>query len=299
MTGVRRVAVALVCLGSTVSLSAWQAVFQSSATAVVVDVAVTRDGKPVADLAAGEFRLTDNGVTQTITTVSRERLPVDVTFVPDLSGRTEGPLLDSFRRAIDDVLGRLRAEDRASLVLFDPHIREVTGLERSRLQIRAASGLETGAATALLDAVAASLVRPDDPGRRRMVVVFSAGQDAASFLDEADVIDVAARSGVTIFSVAVTDGTMRVPQQPANAGLLEALAEATGGLVAVVQRDEDVSLSFVRAFEAFRTSYVLQYTPAGVTPGGWHSLEVRVTRPGRHDVRARKGYFGAPAPAAR
>jgi hypothetical protein len=49
---------------------------------------------------------------------------------------------------------------------------------------------------------------------------------------------------------------------------------------------------------AFRTSYVIQYTPSNVAGPGWHELDVRVTRPARATVRARKGYFGDPAPAA-
>ena len=271
---------------------AQQPTFRGSAETVVIDVSVTENGVDVPNLTVNDFRLTDNSVPQTITSVSRQALPIDVTFVLDVSGQTEGPLLDSLRRAIDDVVARLGVGDRASYVLFDPWIREVEGIERSRLSITADRRPSAGSASSLLDAVAASLVRQSDPGRRRMVMVFSDGQDAASFLDESDLVDIARRSDVTVFVVAVTDGTTRTPLRPANAGLLAALAQATGGVMAVVQRDQDVSASFIRALTAFRTTYVLQYAPATVAAAGWHDVEVRVTRPGRYQLHARRGYFG-------
>jgi hypothetical protein len=42
----------------------------------------------------------------------------------------------------------------------------------------------------------------------------------------------------------------------------------------------------------FRSSYLLQYSPAGVAPGGWHELTVRVPRFPNYKIRARRGYFG-------
>ena len=97
---------------------------------------------------------------------------------------------------------------------------------------------------------------------------------------------------MAVFVVAVTDGTSRVPQRPSNERMLRALANATGGAVAVVQRDADLGASFIRELEDFRTSYVLRYSPNGVPAGGWHDVDVRLNRQGRFEVRARKGYFG-------
>ena len=73
--------------------------------------------------------------------------------------------------------------------------------------------------------------------------------------------------------------------------LFTGLANATGGALDVLQRDEDLSGSFAQAFEEFRTSYVLSYTYEGPDLPGWHQLQVRVTRPGTYEVRARQGYF--------
>jgi hypothetical protein len=49
--------------------------------------------------------------------------------------------------------------------------------------------------------------------------------------------------------------------------------------------------TFRKAFEDFRNSYVLQYTPKGVAAPGWHAIEVRVAGKRAYRVSARKGYL--------
>src|SRR5690606_26969700 len=147
----------------------------------------------------------------------------------------EGPLLDAFRRAMDRVLEQRRPDDRARLVLFDPRIREVELLESHRLSIEADTGISPDTATSLLDALAVSLIRPPDPGRRRMAILFSSGRDGGSFLAEEEVVEVATRSGVTVFAVALTDGTTRTPQPPPRPGLMQSLTATTGGVLTVLQ----------------------------------------------------------------
>lgn len=279
--------VALALVGAA---SAPQApMFRSSVDTVLVDVSVTRAGQPVTGLTAPDFRVTDNGVSQALADVSQETLPIDLTVVADLSATADGAPLDALRRSIDEILGRLQPADRASLIVFDQRMREVD-LRARRLSITVDSTWSASSPAALFDAAAAALITPIEASRRRMVILFTEGQDQGSFLDEVDVADVASRGGATVFVVAVTDGTARVPRHPANLGLLARLTDLTGGLLAVVQRDEDLSASFVRAFEDFRTSYVLRYTPTGVPAAGWHALAVTLVGRSGLDVRARQGY---------
>ena len=149
-----------------------QPTFRLATPSVVLDVSVTRDGKPVAGLTVPDFRLADNGVRQTITDVSREQLSVDVTLIADLSGTAEGPRLDAFRRALSLTLRSLGAGDRARLVLFDPRIQEIAGLEKAgEVMLNSEVRAGDGGASALLDAVAVSLIRKPDPFYRRMAIV--------------------------------------------------------------------------------------------------------------------------------
>lgn len=48
---------------------------------------------------------------------------------------------------------------------------------------------------------------------------------------------------------------------------------------------------FRQILEDYRQRYVLQYEPSGVARDGWHDIKVELTRFGRYDIRARRGYY--------
>ena len=67
------------------------------------------------------------------------------------------------------------------------------------------------------------------------------------------------------------------------------LAMETGGVVVRALPGDNLSTTFKRILDEFRSSYVLHFTPRGVERSGVHTLDVRVKRSGV-DVRARKAY---------
>ena len=285
------IAVALAC-----PLAAQQPVFRAATDLVVVDVSVQQGGRLVADLTTADFALSDNGVAQTLVDVSREALPIDIDLIVDTSGSIDGARYAALTRALDAVRSQLREDDRARVLTFNQHMRDAGLLTRDR-NLSDVLGTTSGS-TALYDALVAGFIVPLEPNRRRMAIVFTDGIDVSSLLSSDDVADVALRSGVTVFSVVLSDNT---PVQTAlgtflagavGEGLLRQLSTTTGGAFTAIQNDAELGPSFVRALGDFRTSYVLRYTASGTQKSGWHELNVRVTRAGRYDVRARKGYFG-------
>jgi hypothetical protein len=69
--------------------------------------------------------------------------------------------------------------------------------------------------------------------------------------------------------------------------------EQSSAATRFVLNDNMLDESFLKAFEDFRTSYVVRYTLAGVPRPGWHAVTVKITRPGRlYQVRTRTGYMG-------
>lgn len=267
-------------------------VFRASTASVTVDVSVRQNGRPVIDLGPGDFELHDSELVQQVTEVTRETLPIDVTCIIDLSGSVQGPVLNALTRAVASVGQRLRPTDRASILTFNHQIRQIRALSAGGWSADLSIGTPSGL-TSLFDAVTASLIVSPEVGRRRMAIVFTDGLDTTSFLDGSNMIDIARRSSTSVFTVALSEGTLRNPQQPAHEALFAALADTTGGALDVLQRDEDVSGTFATAFDEFRTSYVVHYTYDGPARAGWHPVSVRVTRPGEFEVRARQGYFSA------
>jgi len=71
---------------------------------------------------------------------------------------------------------------------------------------------------------------------------------------------------------------------------LDDLVSPTAGQVFTFDARESIGRQFRRVLDDYRSGYVLQYVPEGVKAEGWHDITVTVTRPGKYDVRARKGY---------
>ena len=74
--------------------------------------------------------------------------------------------------------------------------------------------------------------------------------------------------------------------------LADAAARTGGALYPPTPKDAELVPSFERAIEAFRGSYVLYFSPTGVTRTGWHALTVDLVKPGNFQLRARQGYYG-------
>jgi VWFA-related protein len=71
---------------------------------------------------------------------------------------------------------------------------------------------------------------------------------------------------------------------------LNDLVSPTAGRVFTFDAKQSVGREFRRVLDEYRSGYVLQYVPEGVPAAGWHDIAVTLTRPGKYDVRARKGY---------
>jgi VWFA-related protein len=138
-------------------------------------------------------------------------------------------------------------------------------------------------------------------------LIFSDGDDTASWNDPRDVLAIARRSDVVVYSVTLGARLERADPAAARQDALERqwsplhpraygrqflpLPTAdTGGALLRAERTQQLRETFARVVAEFKSRYVLMYTPRGVAPDGWHALDVRVKgRDGR--VTARRGYL--------
>jgi uncharacterized protein YegL len=296
-----------------------QQTFRGAVDLVQLEVSVTdnRD-RPVTNLTAEDFEVTDNGARQKILSLTYETVPIDVTLVVDVSASVQGRLLNAIVSAASQIRERLRDDDRLAIVEFSQRVRERVALAGAAEVGEVALGPAEGW-TSLNDAIATAVSMPPLNDRRQMVLVFTDGHDTVSFLDEDTVLDVARRSRAAVFVVAA--GAFRVPTARSLSGVRVSttayendffgqVAAATGG---VVQRVPSMTIThprsgsvrftrntyanflddaFIKAFDDFRNSYILHYAVEGAPRLGWHDVEVRAIRRGRHQVRSRTGYFG-------
>ena len=287
--------------GQTASPTQEQApVFRAGADIVSVEASVRRDRRAVTGLKSTDFELLDNGVAQEIAEVSYEKLPIDVTVLLDTSASVTGASLDRLRDALRQLRTDLGAKDRLRLVTFNMRVRRLIDFGDPRaVTDKALASLDGAGSSAVFDSLAVALAGTTPPGRRQLVVLFSDGQDSSSISDADTLLDVARRSTPTV-AVVLSSASRQRPAAllrnstklaSATVGeLVDQIASETGGFVAAVGPEEDVTSTFRRVLEQFRTSYVLYFTPKGVERQGSHTLEVRVKN-AKVDVRARRGYI--------
>ena len=274
-------------------------VFRAGADVVAVEASVRRDRRPVAGLKAEDFELLDNGVPQHIVDVNPEKLPIDVTVLLDVSASVTGPALDELRRALRQLRGDLGAVDRLRLVTFNMGMHRVVDFTEPAPSIdRALASVGGAGSSAVFDTLAVALTAPVPPGRRQLVVLFSDGQDSSSITDAETLLDVARRTTPTVAVVLTSSARQRPASLLRTATKLgsatvgevaDQIAGETGGFVASIEPGDNLTSTFRRVLDQFRSSYVLFFTPTGVDRQGSHTLEVRVKRV-KADVRARRSY---------
>jgi VWFA-related protein len=270
-----------------------QPIFRASTDAVTVDVSVRDRTRVVTDLTAADFEIFDNDVLQQVTDVSFGKLPIDVTLALDVSLSVTGTLLERLRLAVRQLMSDLRREDRLKLVTFNMRISRIVDFTSDPAEIdRAIRTATAGGGSSIWDAIGVALVSASEPNRRQLVVVFTDGADGTSTMTPDALVDLSRRTNASVTSV--VPGALGVigRQSPGGAAVLQKLGAETGGtVISVTSPNQDLTATFRRALDEFRSSYVLHYTPRNVERNGYHTLRVSVKRSPTFTVRARKGYF--------
>jgi Ca-activated chloride channel family protein len=289
----RRLVLVLVALALTAPLVAQQKIKVSTAS---VPVYVTvEDGTKhlVPDLIQDDFEVLDNGKPQTLSVFENKPTPITVTVMIDSSGSMT-LALDFVKDGAEQFLLRLLPEDQAQVGEFNDKIRFHPGTfisDRDRLVYLLKNELDFGYPTRLWDAVDESVDRLAPMDGRRVVLVFTDGDDSASKLGLTHVMDHARADDVMVYAIGLVNeyfnGQQRVRSQPDRG--LKKLAEDTGGGYFELKRTADLGETFTRVAEELHSQYVLGFSPETMD-GKVHKLDVRVKKPGM-TARARKSYL--------
>ncbi len=263
---------------------AQQAVFEAAVDSVRVDVDVRRGGRPVTGLTAADFQIVDDGVPQRAELVSTTALPLNVVLALDGSASLEPREREHLVAAGQRVVATLRPGETAAVVTFADRvaIRTLFTADPARLRTLVAAPMPLGD-TALHDAAHVAMLLGASAIGRPLVILFSNGNDTASVLTEAAVLDTARRTGAVV--CVVTTG--------AESSVLPKLADVTGGVFVKESSLDAVAARFDEILDRFRQRYLVSFTPTRKGKAGWHVLDVKIKGGGQ--VRARSGYWAGPA----
>ena len=253
------------------------------------------DKRLVPDLAIEDFDVLDNGKPVTLTQFSNEPQPFSAVVMLDTSASMTASL-ELLKDAAEQFVIRMLPEDRGMVGAFNDKIQFPVGnltSDRDDL-IGALRELGFGNPTRLYDAVEASIQQLRDVQGRRVVLVFTDGDDTASKIGMGKVLEQARADEVMIYSIGLEsvffNGQSKVRTRPDRG--LRKLSDETGGGYFELKNSDDLGPTFTRVAQELHSQYVLGFPPA--TDGKLHKLEVRVKKMGL-TARARKSYL---APAA-
>lgn len=272
-----------------------QPLFRSAVRTVPIYATVLDSSlRLIPDLTQADFTVLDNGKPAEIALFSSDPQPFTAVVMLDTSASMTANL-KLLNRAAEQFLLRLLPVDRAQVGAFNDKIQlsgEFTN-DRDAL-ISALDDLYFGNPTRLNDAIATSLDALEGVDGRRVILVFTDGEDTSSRVRFGTVLDRARDEEVMVYSIGLEseffNGVRVVRSRPSRD--LRKISEETGGGYFELKQTAELAPTFSRVAQELRSQYLIGFAPANLD-GKVHKLEVKVNRPGM-TVRARKSYLAAP-----
>lgn len=267
--------------------------FQSGIEVTSLAATVTdRDGHPVTGLAREAFEVYEDGVLQTITQFTNERVPIGLGVLLDCSDSMYGKRMDDARAAVDRLLFELLdSADEFFLMAFNHRPRALTGWTREPGDVRhALAGLRPSGGTAIYDSILDALPLIEKRARQRAaILIISDGADTASTATLRELRPALRRSDTFVYAIAIDSPDRQPINTRVNPAALREITAESGGRTEIVQTSAQLDEAAARIADELNHQYVLGYTSSHGADGQYHSLRVRV--PGSDDrVRARNGY---------
>jgi len=276
-------------------LSGQQATFKAGTSIVPVLTTVTdSQGRLVPNLEQEEFTILDNGKLQPISFFQNETQPFTVVVMLDFSASMTANL-DLLKQATEQFLLRLLPADKGQVGAFSDKIQFSGTFTNNRDSlIKDLSDLQFGNPTRLYDAIEASIDVLKDVDGRRIVLVFTDGDDTASKRDMGDVLVKARETETMIYAIGLESeiaiGPGRMQRTRPDRGLRK-LADETGGGYFELKKTAELAPTFTRVAAELHSLYTIGFTPTAFD-NKEHKLEVKTKTPGQN-ARARKSYVAS------
>jgi len=275
---------------SAVALAAQQPqgpIFKAGTQVVSLFVTVADAQKRlVPDLTKDDFEVFDNEKPQTITYFDNSVHPITVVVMLDTSGSMT-LTIDLLKRAAEQFLLRLLPDDKAKVGAFNDKVQISARFSNNRDQlISAVKDLDYGNGTRLWDAVALSLDELKGVDGRKVILIFTDGDDTASKVGLGSMIDRARAEEVMVYAIGLESHFMNQRTKPD--GGLRKIADETGGGYFELKKTADLAPTFTKVASELHSQYVIGFSPTQLD-NRVHKLMVKM-KPAGLTARARKSY---------
>ena len=253
---------------------------------VQVTAVVNDRGRFIGGLPPSAFRVIEDKVPQKITHFSSEGSPLELVIAVDVSESMTNAM-PQLKTAVKKFLGALSPKDQVTLTAFNDSLFTLTRRETTpENRLRAVDRLAPWGGTALYDVIVRGLQQLSKLPGRRVLVVFSDGDDRTSH-STIELVDQAVRSSdATLFMVALGRGV----RNEALKTRIERLADLSGGRALFVERSDQLDAPFAAIIEELANQYLIGYESSNPKrDGAWREIKVELPKHS-YSVRARQGY---------
>jgi Ca-activated chloride channel family protein len=275
-------------------------IFRSSASMVALNVTVLDGNKPVGGLERADFEVYEDGVQQTLRFFESRAVPLDVILLLDTSSSMRDKM-EVVHDAARGFMTMLRPEDRGAVVSFSDSVKVVQPLTADPSLIEAAIGATNArGATSLYNALYVALKEfgraVGDTGevRRQAIAVLSDGEDTASLLSFDDVMKLARKMGVGVYTIALqSELTARGRQRQFSDAeyAMRTLARETGAQSFFPRTVHDLKGVYDAITDELTSQYSIGYSPTNARADGrFRRIIVRVATNPHYRPRTRTGY---------
>ena len=280
-------------------------VFRSGASLVALNITVTDgDKKYVTGLQPDDFAVFEDGVQQKVQFFEASEVPVDLIVLLD-SSASMSDKMDVVHEAALGFLRNLRDGDRGAVVTFSNGVNVSQELTSDRTLLEAAIRRTTAhGATALYNALYVALKQfgrgAQDSGsvRRQAIAVLSDGEDTSSLVSFDDVMALARKSGVSIYTIGLQSKFAAARNASGRRYFseseysLKTLAQETGAQSFFPDRVSELKGVYAHIAQELSAQYSIGYSPTNTRPDGrFRRIVVRITSRPELRPRARTGYL--------
>jgi Ca-activated chloride channel family protein len=274
--------------------------FSSAVDVVNLNVSVS-DGKDrhVTGLAATDFKIFEDGVPQQLVVFTQERLPISLAILID-SSLSMQPSLPAVKTAAMRLVRALQPDDQAEIIQFNHRFTVLQDFTNDQgLLETAVNGIRAEGATGIYNALYLTLKDPkfrkkDDELRRQAVVVLSDGEDTSSMVSDEQVLSLAKKENVTVFSISLRQPrplTLDTEAPDRAAFFLTSLARDTGGRSYFPAGLAQIDGVYDKIADELRTQYALGYISSNpIRDGKWRRIAI-FTAQGNLMLRHKQGYY--------
>jgi Ca-activated chloride channel homolog len=276
--------------------------FRGGIDVVSLNVTVTDGGSRsfVRDLERGEFAVYEDGVKQELTYFTKAQLPIALSLLIDTSASMEDKIKTA-QEAATGFVKRLRPSDLGQVIDFDNRVTILQQFTSNQEQLDAAiRRTVANGSTSLHNAIYISLkelkkVRAKDTEdvRRQAIVVLSDGEDTSSLVPFEEVLELAKRSEVAIYTIAIR-GRDAGGSRGFNEAefVLKQFAQETGGRAFFPAAASELEGIYAQIGDELASQYTMAYESRNPRRDGrWRRIVVRTTRPNTV-ARTKQGYYG-------